>query len=158
MAHPMGKAKRGPASASRPCLQSRQLHAHAGASAVNRALVDDHAKGEDGQDRREDGQRWPLCHVQKGGGRRVGTNVRADPIADHAVACAAFAGLAQTVVSKGSNPGAPITCPRYAHGGSEKLFPRYKPYPRLERHGANQDWLGNKAFSRSKMRSVSAAM
>ena len=42
--------QRGPASASRACLQSRQLHAHAGLATGDCALVADHAAGEADQE------------------------------------------------------------------------------------------------------------
>ncbi len=85
-------------SASRACLQSRQLHAHAGLATGDCALVADHAAGEADQDRRENDPPWPLRHVPDGRGRGVAANVRSDPGADCLTACAAGAGLIQAAV------------------------------------------------------------
>ncbi len=77
----VGAASR-PAAASRPGLQSRQLHAHAGFAKGGRALVADHAAGDIGEDRCQGGQPWPVRHVLigRGGGgrgnRRPGENDR----------------------------------------------------------------------------------
>ncbi len=66
--------QRRPAAASRPGLQSRQLHADAGFAKGGRALVADHAAGEVGEDRCQGGQPWPLRHVPIGrGGGAEGT-------------------------------------------------------------------------------------
>ena len=60
--------------ASRPGLQSRQLHADAGFAEGGRVLVADHAAGEVGKDRCQGGQPWPLRHVPIGrGGGAEGT-------------------------------------------------------------------------------------
>ena len=66
--------QRRPAAASRPGLQSRQLHADAGFAEGGRVLVADHAAGEVGKDRCQGGQPWPLRHVPIGrGGGAEGT-------------------------------------------------------------------------------------
>ena len=63
--------QRGSASASRPGLQSGQLHADVGLAEGGRALVIDHAAGEAGQDRRQGCPPWSLCHVSIGRGGGV---------------------------------------------------------------------------------------
>ena len=62
--------QRRPAPASRPGLQSCQLHADVGLAKGGGTLVSDHATGEAGQDRCESGQPWPVRHVpiSRGGG------------------------------------------------------------------------------------------
>ena len=37
-------------------------------------------------------RRGPACHIPNGGDRGVGTDVRADPVPDHAVTCTPYAG------------------------------------------------------------------
>ena len=93
--------QRGPASASRARLRSRQLHAHAGPATGDCALVADHTAGEADQDRREDGPPRPLCHGPDGRGCRVGTDVRTDPCAHHPAAGTACAGMTRAVVGAG---------------------------------------------------------
>ena len=88
----------GPASASRARLQPRQFHADPGAATSDGALVADHAPGEAGQDRREDGPPWQLRHLPDGRGRRLTADVRADSGPDRPPACAAGAGLTRTAV------------------------------------------------------------
>jgi len=85
--------QRDSASASRARLQSRQLHGHAGPATGDGALVADHAPGEVGQNRRQDGPPRPLHHLPDGRGRRLGKDVRANPGADRWPARAAGAGL-----------------------------------------------------------------
>ena len=63
--------QRGSAPASRPGLQSGQLHADACVAEGGGTLVADHATGEAGQDRSQGRQTWPLCHVPISRGRRV---------------------------------------------------------------------------------------
>jgi len=71
---PQVPRQRRPAAASRPGLQSRQLHADAGFAKGGRALVADHAAGEIGEDRCQGGQPWPVRHVPIGrGGGAEGT-------------------------------------------------------------------------------------
>ena len=45
-------------------LQSRRLHADTGFAEEGRALVDDHAKGEVGEDWGQGRQPWPVCHLR----------------------------------------------------------------------------------------------
>ena len=59
------------APASRPGLQSRQLHADAGLAEGGGTLVADHATGEVGEDRCESGQPWPVRHVPIGRGGSI---------------------------------------------------------------------------------------
>jgi hypothetical protein len=64
--HTQVPRQRRPAAASRPGLQSRQLHADAGFAKGGRALVADHAAGEIGEDRCQGRQPWPVRHVPTG--------------------------------------------------------------------------------------------
>ncbi len=56
------------APASRPGLQSRQLHANAGFAKGGGTLVADDITREAGQDRCKSGQPWPLRHIPIGRG------------------------------------------------------------------------------------------
>jgi len=58
--------QRRPAPASRPGLQSRQLHANTGFAKGGRALVADHTAGEIGEDRCQGRPPWPVRHVPIG--------------------------------------------------------------------------------------------
>ena len=60
--------QRGPASASRPGLQPRQLHADAGLAEGGGALVSDHAQGEADQDWCQGREPRPVRHFPTGGG------------------------------------------------------------------------------------------
>ena len=62
--------QRRPAPASRPGLQSRQLHADACFAKGGRALVAHDAAGKVGEDRYESGQPWPVRHISIGRGCR----------------------------------------------------------------------------------------
>ena len=68
---PQVPRQRRPAAASRPGLQSGQLHADAGLAQGGRALVIDDATGKAGQDRRKSRATWPVCHVPTGRGCRA---------------------------------------------------------------------------------------
>ena len=57
------------APASRPGLQSRQLHANAGFAKGGGTLVADDITREAGQDRRESRPPWPIRYVPIGRGR-----------------------------------------------------------------------------------------
>ncbi len=71
---PQVPRQRRPAAASRPGLQSRQLHMDAGFAEKSGALVADHAAGEIGEDRGQGGPPWPVRHVPIGrGGGAEGT-------------------------------------------------------------------------------------
>ncbi len=74
--------QRRPAAASRPGLQSRQLHADAGLAEGDRALVADHAAGETGQDRRQGGQPRSIRHFPIGGGGSAEGTVPENPEPD----------------------------------------------------------------------------
>ncbi len=65
---PQVPRQRGSAPASRPDLQSRQLHADTGFAEGGGALVIDDITGEAGQDRSQGGQPWPVCHLPIGRG------------------------------------------------------------------------------------------
>ena len=69
---PQVPRQRGSAPASRPGLQSGQLHADVGLAEGSGALVADHAAGKVGEDRCECGQPWPARHVPigRGGGAK----------------------------------------------------------------------------------------
>ena len=73
---PQVPRQRRPAPASRPGLQSRQLHADTGLAEGGGALVIDDATGEAGQDWRQGRPPWSLCHVPIGGSRRSKRLVR----------------------------------------------------------------------------------
>ncbi len=63
--------QRGSASASRPGLQSGQLHADLGLAEGGGALVADDATREAGEDRCQGRPPWSLCHFPIGGGCRA---------------------------------------------------------------------------------------
>ncbi len=65
---PQVPRQRRPAPASRPGLQSRQLHADTGFAEGGGALVLDDATGEAGQDWRQGSEPRPACHFPTGGG------------------------------------------------------------------------------------------
>ena len=69
---PQVPRQRGSAPASRPGLQSRQLHADVGLAEGGGTLVAEHATGEAGEDRCESGPPWPVRHVpiSRGGGAK----------------------------------------------------------------------------------------
>ena len=58
--------QRGSAPASRPGLQSGELHADVGLAEGSGALVSDHATGEAGEDRGQSCPPWPVRHVSIG--------------------------------------------------------------------------------------------
>ncbi len=68
---PQVPQQRGPAPASRPGVQPRQLHADSGIAEGGGALVADHVAGEAGQDRSQGRQSWSLRHLPDGGSRRA---------------------------------------------------------------------------------------
>ena len=74
--------QRRPAAASRPGLQSRQFHAHAGSAEGGRALVIDDAAGEIGEDRSESGQPRAVRHFPTGRGCRPKKLVPKNPEPD----------------------------------------------------------------------------
>jgi hypothetical protein len=78
---PQVPRQRRPAAASRPGLQSRQLHADAGFAEGGGALVIDDAAGEAGQDRCESRAPWPVRHVPigRGGGAQRTVPENPDP-------------------------------------------------------------------------------
>ena len=63
-------------SASRPRLQSRQLHAHVGDAGADQRMVDDDAAGEADQDRREGCRPCALRRIPNGRGRGFQRPVR----------------------------------------------------------------------------------
>ena len=63
---PQVSQQRGPATASRPGLQSGQLHADPGLAEGGGALVSDHAAGKAGEDRGQGRPPWSLCHFPIG--------------------------------------------------------------------------------------------
>ena len=65
---PQVPRQRGSAPASRPGLQSRQLHADTGFAEGSGALVVDHAAREAGEDRGQSCPPWPVRHVPIGRG------------------------------------------------------------------------------------------
>ncbi len=71
-----------PAPASRPGLQSGQIHADAGLAEGGRALVIDHAAGKVGEDRCENGRPWPVRHIPIGRGCRPKKLVPENPEPD----------------------------------------------------------------------------
>jgi len=79
---PQVPQQRGSAPASRPGLQSRQLHADIGLAEGGRALVIDDAAGEAGQDRCKSRPPWPVRHVPVGRGRRAEGTVPENPEPD----------------------------------------------------------------------------
>ena len=68
--------------ASRPGLQSRQLHADVGLAEGDRTLVSDHATGKAYQDRCQGRPPWPLCHVPTGRGGGAEGTVPENPAPD----------------------------------------------------------------------------
>ena len=83
---PQVPQQRGPAPASCPGLQPRQLHADPGVAERGRALVTDHDPGETGQDRSQGRRPWPLRHLPDGGGRRTSWSAPGHSAADRPTA------------------------------------------------------------------------
>src|SRR5262249_41355121 len=83
------RRQRGAAPASRAGLQSQQLLAHAGNAGADQGLVTDELEGEAHQDRREDGEPWPLRRLPDGRGRHPTANVPGDIAAHRGTAAAA---------------------------------------------------------------------
>ncbi len=68
---PQVPQQRGAAPASRPGLQSRQLHADFGLAQRGGALVADDTEREAGEDRCQGRSPWPVCHFPTGRGGRA---------------------------------------------------------------------------------------
>ena len=83
---PQVPRQRRPAAASRPGLQSRQLHADAGAAEGSGTLVVDHAAGEASQNRSQGRSPMSLCHVPIGRGFRGEEPVSENPAPDRWIA------------------------------------------------------------------------
>ena len=86
---PLIRRQRRPPSASRPCIQSRQLPAYARDARVDQGLVADEPTGKADQDRREGREPRPLRRLPDGRGRRSETSVRRHPSAHRGTAAAA---------------------------------------------------------------------
>jgi hypothetical protein len=86
---PLIRRQRRPPSASRPCIQSRQLPAHARDARVDQGLVADEPEEKADQDRREGREPRPLCRLPDGRCRRSETSVRRHPSAHRGTAAAA---------------------------------------------------------------------
>src|SRR5262252_1771216 len=70
-------------------LQPRQFPAHAGDAGADQGLVADESEGKADQDRREGGERRPLCYLPDGRGRHRTANVPGDFAAHRGTAAAA---------------------------------------------------------------------
>ena len=79
---PQVPRQRGSAPASRPGLQSGQLHADAGVALGSGTLVIDHVAGEVGEDRREGGSSREVRHLPIGRGCRAEGTVPENPEPD----------------------------------------------------------------------------
>jgi len=78
--------QRGPAPASCPGVQPRQLHADFGFTRRGGTLVVDHDPREAGQDRGQGRRSWPVRHIPNGGGRRTPRSVQRHPGTDRQTA------------------------------------------------------------------------
>ena len=83
------RRQRGASAASCARLQPWQLPALTGDTRADQGLVAVEPEGEADQDRREDGEPWPLCRLPDGRGRHPAANVPGDSAADRGTTAAA---------------------------------------------------------------------